>query len=128
MYKKTVTFTDYNGNQRTKDCYFNLNKVECTQLQVSTKEAFDEHIKKIVESEDKEAIFDIFNKIILKAYGEKSEDGLRFVKSDKISEEFSQTEAYVEVFMDIATNPTSAEEFIKGTFPSDFVKQIPQSK
>lgn len=128
MYKKTVKFTDYNGVERTEDCYFNLNKVECTELQVNTKDGYDKYISNIVTSGDNAAIFDVFNKIILKAYGKKSDDGIRFIKSKQLSEEFSQTEAYVNVFMEVATNPDVAEEFIRGVFPAEYVSNMPQPK
>lgn len=125
MLKKTITYTDYNGNEQTHDYYFNLNKVECTQLQMNKKGGFDKYIKDIVDQGDTNAIFDVFNKIILKAYGVKDPEGQRFIKSDKLSEEFSQTPAYEVLFMEIATNPQEAENFIKGVFPQEMIQALP---
>lgn len=121
MYKKTVKYVDYNGVERVEDCYFNLNKVECTQLQLSTKKGYGEYIKEIIDSKDMGAIFNVFNEIILKSYGKKDPDGRRFIKSEELSKEFSQTEAFVTLFMDIAQNPNSAEEFIAGVFPAELI-------
>lgn len=126
MYKKNIKYVDYNGKERADDFYFNLNKVECTKLQLSTKQGYGEYIKKIVDNEDKEAIFDVFNDIILESYGVKSEDGMYFKKSPELKIQFSQTPAYEALFMELATNPKEAENFIKAVMPSDLVSQLEQ--
>lgn len=124
MYKKNIKYVDYNGVAREDDCYFNLNKIECTKLQLSTKEGYGEYIKKVVESKDMNAIFDVFNNIILSSYGIKSEDGKLFKKSKELSEAFSQSPAYEALFMELATNPEEAEKFIKGTMPADLINKL----
>ena len=124
MYKKPITYVDYNGKSRTEDFYFNLNKVECTKLQLSTKEGYGNYIKKIVEAEDASAIFDVFNEIILTSYGVKSEDGKFFRKTPELQLEFSQSPAYEALFVEIATNPDEAEKFIKAVMPSDLLSQV----
>lgn len=123
MYKKPITFVDYNGKQKTKDYYFNLNKIECTALQLSAKEGFHEYLKQIVDSEDMNAIFEVFNKIILKSYGVKSEDGEHFVKNESVQEAFANSPAYEALFMELVTNPEEAEKFIKSVIPSDLLVQ-----
>lgn len=124
MYKKNIKYVDYNGVAREEDCYFNLNKIECTKLQLSTKEGYGEYIKNVVESKDMNAIFDVFNNIILSSYGIKSEDGKQFKKSKELSEAFSQSPAYEALFMELATNPDEAEKFIKGTMPADLINKL----
>ena len=114
MLKKTITYTDYNGITRTEDFYFNLTKAEIMEMQLSTNGGLDVMIKKIIDSQDAPSIIKIFKELILKAYGEKSDDGKRFVKSKEISEGFAQTEAYSQLFMELATDTDAASKFING--------------
>ena len=118
MLKKTITYTDYNGSERTEDFYFNLTKAEVVEMEMSTTGGLAEMIKKIVAAQDAPSIIAIFNKLILKAYGEKSPDGKRFIKSDEISNAFSQTEAYSQLFMELATDADKAAEFVNGITPN----------
>lgn len=119
MLKKTITYVDYNGVERTEDHYFNLSKAEIMELEMSTTGGLAEMIKKIVAAQDAPAIIKVFKDLVLKAYGEKSADGKRFVKSQEISTAFSQTEAYSQLFMELATNAEEAANFINGIVPAD---------
>ena len=119
MLKKAITYTDYNDVERTETFYFNLNKAEITEMEMSTTGGLTEMINKIVEKRDAPAIIKTFKDLILKAYGEKSPDGKRFIKSEEISEAFSQTEAYSVLFMELATNAEAASKFIEGIIPAD---------
>ena len=117
MLKKTITYTDYNGITRTEDFYFNLTKAEIMEMQLSTNGGLDVMIKKIIDSQDAPSIIKIFKELILKAYGEKSDDGKRFIKSKEISEGFAQTEAYSQLFMELATDTDAASKFVNGIVP-----------
>ena len=110
MLKKTITYVDYNGNERTEteDYYFNLSKAEIMEMEMSTTGGLAEMIQKIVAAQDAPAIIKVFKDLILKAYGEKSADGKRFIKSDEIRDAFSQTEAYSQLFMELATDADAA--------------------
>lgn len=119
MLKKTVTYTDYNGVERTEDLYFNLTKAEIMEMELGTTGGFAEMIQKIIAAQDAPAIIKIFKDLVLKAYGEKSADGKRFMKSDEIATAFSQTEAYSQIFMELATDADAATKFVNGIMPSD---------
>lgn len=119
MLKKTISYTDYNGVNRTEDFYFNLSKAEVMEMEMGFTGGFAEMIRKIVAAQDTPTIVQIFKDFILKAYGEKSADGKRFIKSDEISSAFSQTEAYSKLFMELATDSDKAAEFINGVIPND---------
>lgn len=123
MLKKTITYTDYNGVERTEDFYFNLSKAELMEMELGTTGGFAEMIQKIVNAQEGPAIIKIFKDLILKAYGEKSADGKRFIKSDEISSAFSQTEAYSKLFMELATDANAGSEFVNGIIPADMSKQ-----
>lgn len=120
MLKKTVTYTDYNGVERTEDFYFNLSKAEAAEMELSVDGGLSRMLENIVKAKDNKQIITIFKEIILKSYGEKSQDGKRFIKSKEISEAFSQTEAYSELFMELALNEKAATEFINGVLPGNF--------
>lgn len=119
MLKKTIVYTDYDGNERTEDFYFNLSKTEVIELELSTSGSLTRLIQKISVEHDNKTLMEIFKKIILMAYGEKSLDGKRFVKSEEMRTAFSQTEAYVELFMELATNADAAAAFINGIMPQN---------
>lgn len=118
MLKKKITYTDYNDVERTEDFYFNLTQAEIMEMELGTAGGLAEMIQKIVDAQDAPAIIKVFKDLILKAYGEKSADGKRFIKSKEISDAFSQTEAYSQLFMELATNTESAAEFVNGIVPN----------
>ena len=118
MLKKTITYVDYNGTERKEDFYFNLSKAEIMEMEMGTTGGMVEMINRIVAAQDAPAIIDVFKKMILRAYGEKSADGKRFIKSKEISEAFSQTEAYSQLFMELATDADAASKFVNGIVPA----------
>ena len=118
MLKKTITYTNYNGVECTEDFYFNLTKAEIMEMELSTSGGLAEVIQKIVAALDAPAIIKILKELVLKAYGEKSPDGKRFIKSEEISKAFSQTEAYSILFMELATDADAASAFVNGIVPA----------
>ena len=118
MLKKTITYNDYNANDRTEDFYFNLTKAEIMEMELGTTGGLAEMLTRIVAAQDAPAIIKMFKDIVLKAYGEKSPDGKRFVKSEELSTAFSQTEAYSQLFMELATDADEAAKFINGIVPA----------
>ena len=118
MLKKTITYTDYNGVERKEDFYFNLTKAEIMEMEMSISGGLTEMINRIVAAQDAPAIVKIFKDLILKAYGVKSPDGKRFIKSDELATEFAQTEAYSQLFMELATDADAASAFVNGIVPN----------
>lgn len=125
MIKKTITYTDYNGTERTEDHYFNLTEAELMEMEMSTTGGLAEMIQRIVAAQDTPAIIKIFKELVLKAYGQKSPDGRRFIKNDELREEFSQTEAYSKLFMELATDADAAAKFVNGIMPDTNKKAAP---
>lgn len=117
MLKKTIKYTDYNGNIREEDFWFNLTQAEVTELEVSVEGGLVEMINRIVAAQNGKQIIDTFKDIILRAYGEKSPDGRRFIKTQEVRDAFAQTEAYSKLFMELATDAKAAGEFVNGIVP-----------
>lgn len=124
MIKKTISYTDYDGESRTEDFYFNLSKAELVEMAYGTTGGLEKKLKKIIDARDSKELMDIFKDLILRSYGEKSLDGRRFVKSKELAEQFAQTEAYSELFMELATNDKAASEFINGIIPAAIAAEI----
>lgn len=128
MLKKTITYTDYNGTTRKEDFYFNLTQAEVTELEVSVEGGLVEQINRIVAAQNGKVIIETFKDIILRAYGEKSPDGRRFIKNQEVRDAFAQTEAYSKLFMELATDAKAASEFVNGIVPPKTEKVAPANQ
>lgn len=119
MLKKSITYTDYNGTERTEDFYFNFNKAELIEMETSVNGGLSQIIENVSKTSDVPELMKIFKKLVLDAYGEKSADGKRFIKSEQLRTEFEQTEAYSQLFVELATNSDAAVEFFNGIIPKN---------
>lgn len=126
MLKKTITYKTMDGESVTEDFYFNLNNAELVELELSFPGGISEHLKAISASEDGRQIVAAFKTIIQKAYGKRSENGKRFLKSDELWADFSGSEAYSEFFMSLVTDPGAAAEFVEGVIPKDLQEKVAQ--
>lgn len=127
MLKRSITYKDFNDQMITEDFYFNLSKSELVELEFEKGESFGDRLRKIVNTRDNPGLVTEFKRLILLAYGEKSDDGKRFVKNDTLREEFSQTAAYQELFVEMATNEDVLLNFIKGIMPADMSAGLDQA-
>lgn len=119
MYKKTITYTDFNDVERTEDFYFNISKAELFNLNFSYPGGLADHIRRINSAQDNVELIKVFSEIIDLAYGEKDATGRRFIKSPELTEAFKQTNAYSILYMELATDSDAAAEFINGVVPAD---------
>ena len=119
MLKKTIKYIDYDGRERNENFYFYLSKAELMEMELGVDGGMQQMIQLIIDKQDIPKIMAAFKKIILKAYGEKSPDGRRFIKSDALSEAFSQTEAYSNLYMELVTDAKAAAAFINGIVPEE---------
>lgn len=117
MIKWPITYTDYNGVEYTEDFYFNLNRAEVMEMQLNANGALEEYLQQMVDDHDGPKIAEFYRTLILKSYGKKSPDGRRFIKSAAISEEFQQTEAYVNLYMELLNDTEKIKKFTEGVMP-----------
>ena len=124
MLKKRIKYEDYNGEIREEDFYFNLSKAELTEMMFSVEGGLENKIRKIIDAKNTPELIKLVKDIIIKSYGEKSADGKRFIKSKELTEEFMQTEAYSELYIELATNDIAAADFIFGILPTSISDQL----
>lgn len=117
MYKITESYTDYDGNERKEDFYFNFTEAELAKMELSVTGGLTTIIQRAIDAKDVPSLINIFEDLISKSYGQKSLDGRRFIKSPEILEEFKQTEAYSQIYMRMATDEKAAAEFVNNVMP-----------
>lgn len=125
MVREKIDYKDYDGNMRSETFMFNLNQAEISEMQLSTVGGLTGLLQRAAEAQDAPTLIKIFKEFILKAYGVKSPDGRRFEKSEELSREFSQTEAYSKLFMRMATDADYAARFIRETANVPEEEQLP---
>ena len=126
MIKKTITYEDYDGNKQTREFYFGLSKAELIKLDVSNKGGLQKTVERIMNENDAEKIYELFETIIQKSVGKKSEDGQRFVKSEDMTAAFVESPAYSELIMEMIQNPEAASAFVTGILPKDLQESAKQ--
>lgn len=124
MYGKKMKYINYNGEERERKFYFNLNKAELLEMELSTNGGYETYINRIIETRDQAELIRIFKDLILRSYGVKSDDGERFIKNQQLIDEFVQTEAYSDLFMELATNAEAATEFVNGIIPPALAVEV----
>ena len=128
MLTKAITYTDFNGNKKTKNFYFNLTKTELAKMELTNKAGMEETIKQMINEDDREKIIALFEGIVLGAVGEKSADGERFEKSDEIRAAFQQHPAYDILFMELISSSKAMSDFINAVIPADVSENAKNNK
>lgn len=123
MLKKTITYTDYDGNERTEHFYFNLTEDEIISMELSAEGGLSKKIENIVSAQNNHQIYKLFREMIINAYGEKSPDGRRFMKSKEITDNFLQTEAFSVLIRELGSNAETAQAFVNGIIPQKAQKK-----
>lgn len=124
MLKKEITYTDYNGTKRTETFYFNLSRPELLRMEMTTESSLEEKLKAMVKEKNKVKLYEYFEWLVLKSYGEKSEDGKHFHKSEALSKAFSETEAYTELLMELCSGEDKVLDFVNGIMPTPVPKEV----
>ena len=127
MVVKKIKYTDFNGVEREEEFMFNLTEAEITEMELMTDGGLSDSIKKIISAQDTPEIIKTFKMLLLKSYGVKSADGRRFIKSDELSKEFTQTNAYSQLFMELAYDDKAAVAFINGIIPESMRERVAEN-
>ena len=124
MYKIREKYEDYDGNERVEEFYFNLTKAEITDMELTTEGGMSAMLNRIIAAKDTSKLIAVFKDLILKSYGQKSPDGRRFIKSDELTKEFTETPAYSQIYLRLATDDKAATEFVNNVIPKDLQKEV----
>ena len=127
MVVKKIKYADFNGVEREEEFMFNLTEAEITEMELTTDGGLSDSIKKIIAAQDTPQIIDTFKMLLLKSYGQKSADGRRFIKSEELSKEFTQTNAYSQLFMELAYDDNAAIAFINGIIPESMRERVDEN-
>lgn len=124
MLKKTITYTDFNGNSRTDDLYFNLSAPELMQLELMYPKGIQNELERIQAENDRSALFTMFERIILSSYGVKSDDGTSFVKTPEVVSAFKASAAYPALFAELAFEDGALDAFVNGIMPKELLEKL----
>ena len=137
MIKRTIEYVDFDGNKRIEDAYFNMTRTELIAFTYGLSDDMTTAVKnydddgmeeagiKLAQKIGEQGIFNFVKDLVFKSYGVKSSDGRRFIKSEEISTEFTQTNAYDEFIMDLFSDEHKASDFINGIIPADVADKMP---
>ena len=123
MIKKTVTYTDFDGNKRTEDFYFHLTEQELTEWELSVDGGLSGVLTRIINSRDDKKLMEIFKDLLIRSYGVKTPDGRGFIKNEEVLNSFKYTQAFSDIYMELATDDKAASEFVNGIIPAHLVKE-----
>ena len=123
MLAKEITYTDYNGTKRTETFYFYLSRAELMRMEMTCETSLRDKLIAMVKEQDKVKLYEYFEWLVLKSYGEKSEDGRHFRKSEEISKEFSNTEAFSELLIELCSGEDKVLAFVNGIMPTSVPKE-----
>lgn len=123
MIEKTINYVGFDGEEHTETHYFNISETEAIEWEFSKEGGMSNLLRKVAEEKDQKKIIEFMQELILRAYGERSEDGKSFLKSKKRSKAFKQTLAYNALFMELATDDVKAAEFANGILPRKLVEE-----
>lgn len=124
MIKKTVTYKDLNGKERTETFYFHYFESEIMDMEMSEEGGLAERIQRIIDAKDQASLLKVIKKFVIDAYGIKSDDGRRFNKSQEVKDAFVECPAYSKIYMELLTNDELAAEFVNKVVPEDMGAQL----
>lgn len=126
MLKRTLTYTNGNDEEVTEDFYFHLSQAELIEMEVEYSTGLAAALQKVIDSKDRKEIIRVFKDLVLRSYGEKTDDGRGFEKSDDIRRKFANSFAYSTLFMELATDDKAASNFVIGIMPGEFAEVMKQ--
>ncbi len=128
MLMKKIKYTDFNGVDREEEFYFNMSKADVIKwMTTNGNYTLDAVLMKLVRTENVRDLIGEIDYLITESYGEKSLDGKRFIKTPEVKANFVESNAYSELFMEIASDAKKAAEFFNGILPDDLANSIQET-
>lgn len=120
MLKKTVTYANVDGDQVSKDLYFNISANELVEKEALSNQTYSEKLKEIASSDKLSEIYPTVMEFIQEGYGVRTETG-DFEKDPADWEKFKRSLAYQALMDELLMNPDNngnrLAEFINGMLP-----------
>lgn len=122
MYGKKIKYVDFNDTEREETFYFHLSQADLIKIEAQYEGGFEAYANRMVEARKTEDLVNVLDDLIARSYGVKSLDGRQFVKNETVLNDFKQTQAYSDLFIQLLSDDKAAEEFIIGIMPRDVDK------
>lgn len=123
MVKETIKYIGFDDQAREEDFYFNLNKTELMEAELSVPGGLSVAFEKAMKAKNVAAIVFMFRDLLWRAYGEKTPDGRGFHKSPQLTQSFVETPAYDKLFMELVTSEDKARIFLDNLMPKDLLAE-----
>ena len=131
MFTTEIEYTDLFGEKQKEKFYFSLSEVDLFDMQLSVNGGLTEYAEKIINENDSQKLWKLFEKLVLNSYGEKSVDGKSFNKFDedgrRLSNKFRQTIAYNELMVKIVSDADFAADFFNHLAPKRIMEKMNQN-
>jgi hypothetical protein len=124
MLRRPIKFVDLDGVEREEEFLFNLSKTDLIKMEAETEGGLHYRIDRITREKNVAKLIQEIAEIVKLAYGERSDDGKRFVKSPEISKAFSETPAYDALIWELSTSDEAAATFFKGVMPQELEAEV----
>ena len=131
MFSKTFEYMGYDGQPHKETWWFNLSEEELYKMELGTVGGVNGMMNRMIREEHPDKIVDMFERIILTSVGERSADGRRFVKKPRpgmpwgeIAEDFRETPAYSQLFVELVSSGEKLSEFLKAAIPQEVALKV----
>lgn len=129
MHVEKITYTDFNDQSRTEEFMFNMSKVELMEMLADSPNGdLQKELVNMTLSRNPKELMSFMKNLILNAYGEKSDDGRRFIKVNdngrRLGDIFAETAAFDELFMILSQDPDRANKFMLGVMPASLREEV----
>ena len=130
MLRKVIKYTDYDGNEKEFEAYFNLNKMECMDLDLEfeSEGGLLEHLRAMLKNTDgeemrKKPAIDFIKLLVDRSYGIRpKEDRTLFMKEDEdgkpLIRKFKASPAYSTFVYNLLSGEESLDDFATNVLPS----------
>lgn len=123
MKKVTVTCENvFTGEDETKDLYFHLTEAELSKLNILSNNVLVDYNKN-KDNISVEENFELFEKIIETAYGQKTDDG-QFIKDETAKKAFLCSPAYSALLMSFTNGEENILEFFVACLPKKVAERM----
>lgn len=128
MFSRTFEYTGYDGQPHKDTWWFNLSEAELYKLELSNLGGMNGMMNRLLRESKPGEIVEVFESLILSAVGERSVDGRKFIKNQEIRDDFYQSKAYSDLFVELVSSGEKLAEFLKGAIPAEVAAELAKAE